>query len=173
MVLALELADVGIGAAAGAIVSGAVLLILDQRRRSWEKRTRYQDQKRQAYKTFLRMNDLMVSDIRLIAEFWPVLRGWMVKGVDQAKRSEADRLLSRFEENVIGYNEHLFDALTDLNLLAPRSASATLKMAESIGEMIKALKAGQWESEAALENEYHDARMAFYAQAQRDLGVRP
>jgi hypothetical protein len=173
VVLALELADVGIGAVVGAVISGVVLLVLDQRRRSWEKKTRFLETKQRAYEAFLRFTDLMVSDLLLLAEFWRVLPEWKEgEEVDPAEVSKWERLFNRLEANVAKYEEHQLSALTELTLLAPTIGDPAGKIAKVLRKMLDALAADEGEKVAALEEEYRDVRTALLVFAQRDLGVR-
>jgi hypothetical protein len=182
MVIAVKLADVGLGAVISAILGFCGLFFLDQRRRTWEKDNRFQEQKRQAYKTFLRLNDLLVSDLRLVTAFSLVIRRWEAeeKNADQGRDdvevsrgelAEGKLLIVRLEANVAKYHEHLFDAVTDLQLLAPTSGILALSMAEPLEKMAKALSGGESEEFADLEREYQQARREFEEHARRDLGV--
>jgi hypothetical protein len=185
VVLAIKLADVGLGAVLGAIISGAILLILDQRRRSWEKKTRFVAERRLSYTTFLRNVDLLRDDYQLIADFMLLLRDEEIHGatkISPEAGQRARRLADRLKTNLARYQELVETTATDLAFLWPLSVmrvagemlSALGRISEHMGTPREALGypvnvAGDELDE--LNCEYDRARGGFVAEVRRDLDV--
>jgi hypothetical protein len=186
-VLAVKLADVGIGAVLGAIISGAVLLLLDQRRRSWEKQTRFLAERRLSYHNFLRYLDLLRDDNELIADFVLLLKDEKPEGdtklsPEVTKRTR--RLVDRLRANLARYQEHLVETTgTDQALLWPepimRAADGMLeaisKMSPDLGtsdEVLAHLDEVHLNDLAPLNRDYDRAREEFVAEVRRDLSIR-
>lgn len=193
MVLALELADVGIGAVMGAIISGTVVLILDQRRRSEDKKTRFLAERRQSYNTFLRHADLVRDDIQLIAAFVLLLGDTKPEGATKITpgdlNPEAGKLgvllVDRLTANLTRYQEQVIESMsTHLALLWPESAQRAgqrvletlTKMGAYLGnppDVLANLDVVELSNLATLDDEYDRARARFVAAVRRDLGVGP
>jgi len=63
MMLAVEFADFGFGTVVGAIVTGSILIFLDHRRRSDEKKNRFLAEKRLAYRSIAQVLDVIDEQI--------------------------------------------------------------------------------------------------------------
>lgn len=192
MVLALELADVGIGAVLGAIISGTVLLTLDQRRRSEEKKARFLAERRESYNTFLRHASLIRDDVMLIAGFVILLHDTKpgAKTIGRKEgRPEAGKvgelLRDRLGANLVRYQEEVIESMSaDLAVLWPAPAQRAgqrvlktlVKMFTYLGnldDLLANLDASMLGDLAALDDEYDHARARFVAEVRRDLGNEP
>src|SRR6266487_2070677 len=118
MVLSMKLADVGVGAIVGAVIAGAVLIFLDQRRRSDERKNRYQDVKQRGYRDFLYCADLLANDVRLVAASMPAIRRPRLTP-DLAGLELAKDVVETVTGNMPKYENHLMETLSDMTMLWP------------------------------------------------------
>jgi hypothetical protein len=180
-VLAVNLADLGIGAVVGAIIAGAAALALDQRRRNWEKKNRFQDDKRRTYRAYLLICDLVVIDLELVTGLLPMQERLAEGDANSPNVAIQASRLERLERNQATRRELMGDALSELRLLAsPSTRRPGYIMAETLEKMHRALEeyfAGRlsdarWEKElVALKLEYYRAREEFRDHARRDIGI--
>jgi hypothetical protein len=169
-----NLAAFGLGTVVGAIIAGAVAIFLDHRRRSDEKKNRFQDRKQRTYKDFLTFSDVLLSEISLHATFRLTVKRFAREGI--VNQAAADELAEIVEEgsktDLDQLGEHFLSAATELGLLAPKSVGkAGHKMWQIAERMIQHLSDGEDEKAAALEREYASARREFRLAARRDLGI--
>lgn len=80
--------DLGIGAVGGSIITGAVAVYIDYRRRRDERTSRYADERLRAYKALIAVLDTVVDRMVLFAEFkpfWPKLENSEILNEQEAK----------------------------------------------------------------------------------------
>jgi len=69
MMLAVEFADFGFGTVVGAVVTGSILILLDQRRRKDEKKRLFLEEKRLMYRNVDQAFDLLAEQVVLFGKW--------------------------------------------------------------------------------------------------------
>jgi hypothetical protein len=186
----LDLKSLGIGAIIAAVIGGAVSLLLDQRRRNWEKKNRFLDNKLRAYKGYVQVCDLLVNDLAFYASILPILQSHisaLIRSQDNKVSMElvalAERVEARGKKSDETQDELIKDAVTEIKFLAPlpvgEAAQGMLPIMRKIHSLISEIPKDDHLAIADMEvklrtlkDEYKQARSKFLAQAQRDLGFR-
>ena len=143
--LSVEFADFGFGTVVGAVVTGFILILLDQRRRKDEKKRLFLEEKRLMYRNTIQAFELLAAQVRYLGM-------WDARFKDVQEAKELDEEESQF---LLETGERAFATLaetqrrwnrdgTDFSILASssvkRAATAAL---ETIQQMLACIAADE------------------------------
>jgi hypothetical protein len=183
MMLAVDFADFGFGTVVGAVIAGSVAIFLDQRRRNWERKNRWQEDKRHLYADFIEANWLIFQSSMTEAAF-AIVHEKLEKRLDkhdiddltelglmEELMKDAQRFGSRLEE--IGSEGKLKELVKQLTLIGSNPIrQAADRLADLLYEIQDHLDAGEAEQALSLAKQYIEAHQRFSLLARRDLGIR-
>lgn len=170
MMLTVEFADFGFGTVVGAVVTGFILILLDQRRRKDEKKRLFLEEKRLMYRNVIQTFDLFAAQVVLFGRFDPYFR--RVEELDPEAQEMVERAYGLLKNVLAKTKERYWDEGTDFSLLASssvkRAATAAL---ETMKQMMACIEADEpcdlTVMQVILEEELQNFR--FYIR--RDLGT--
>jgi hypothetical protein len=167
--------DLGIGAIIGSIITGAVMLVIDQRRRLEEGKNRFSEDKLRAYQHFISVLDVNGSLLLLIAEFASLFRKidrgeplgpWYVY-----RQGLLNERLEQIMQRYVDHDEE--DTILKLSLLtSSASTRASIRLMNVILKMKTHVDAGNYEKVGKLALRYELATAGFMLAAREDLGIR-
>jgi hypothetical protein len=167
--------DLGIGALGGAIIAGAVALVIDQRRRHDESKNRFSEEKLRAYEHFISVLDVVGGLLLLFAEFAPLFRKLQCGEALSPWHVQQQALLNeRLEQIMQRYVDHdEEDTVRKLSLLSSgASTRASMRVMNVILKMKAHVDAGNYEKVGKLALRYELATAGFMLAAREDLGLR-
>lgn len=167
--------DVGIGAVGGSIVTGAVALLVDQRRRLDEGKNRFSEEKLRAYERMIALFDIMGEFQLLRAKTGPlVLKIQNGEDLDAADVEAQASLLEQLDVMLERYNRYTGeDSRTkDLIITSSRTVEATYRLMKVITRIETHIDAGRYEKASKLALRYEVATAGLLLAARSDLGIR-
>jgi hypothetical protein len=170
MILAVKFADFGFGAVVGAIITGAIWIFLDQRRRNDERKSRFLEEKRLMYRNVVQAFDAMAEQVILFGKFDPYFR--RAEELDPEAQELAERAYQLLNKSLAENRRRYWDHGTDFSLLASkapkRAATAAL---ETMQQMLACIAADEpcdlTVMQVVLEDELHNFRYF----VRQDLGI--
>jgi hypothetical protein len=167
--------DRAISALGGAIIAGAVALVIDQRRRVDEGKNRFSEEKLRAYEHFISVLDVNGSLLLLIAEFAPLFkkidRGESLGPWDVHRQGLLNERLEQIMQRYVNHDEE--DTIRKLSLLSSgASTRASTRLMNVILKMKAHVDTGNYEKVGKLALRYELATASYLLAAREDLGLR-
>jgi hypothetical protein len=170
MMLAVQFADFGFGGVVGAVVTGSILIFLDQRRRKDEKKSRFLEEKRLMYRNVAQAFDLLAENVFFFAKWDSWFKRAEELDVEALKLLEETGQASM--KHVAEIRQQYANDGTDFSLLASRAAKRAATAAlETIQQMLVCIAAEEPCDTSVMEVILKEELQNFRYYARQDLGI--
>jgi hypothetical protein len=170
MMLAVEFADFGFGTVVGAVVTGFILILLDQRRRNDERKNRFLEEKRLMYRNVAQSFDILAAQVDYFGKWQALFERADELDPEGLKLLEEMGLL--LKKTFAETRRRYWDDGTDFSMLASTAAKRAATAAlETMQQMLACMAADEpcdWTfMQVMLEGELQNFRYF----AREDLGI--
>jgi len=168
--LAVEFADFGFGTVVGAVVTGSILILLDQRRRKDEKKRLFLEEKRLMYRNVDQAFDLLAEQVVLFGKWNEIYE--KAEELDPEGLELLEGMGLALKKSLAETRRRSYEHGADFSLLASRAAKEAATAAlETIQQMLTCMGAEEpcnWTfMQVILEEQLHNFRYF----ARQDLGI--
>jgi hypothetical protein len=168
--------DLGIGAVGGSIITGAVAVYVDYRKRRDERKNRFLDKKQQAYKQYSVYVSLYFDELMLFAEIWPILSQLERGTATDEDVEEFRQARAKGDANLEKLHEPIQSALTDIGILAPKhlhhAANEVFEVTLKLIEHLNNNEGNENIDAEPFQSEFSKLMREFQIAARVDLGIR-
>jgi hypothetical protein len=172
MALGVQFTDAAVGAVAGAFLAGIFAVILDQRRRKWDEKKRWQNDKRRVYTVFIQATTSLFGSMMSNASFGIAIQKLEEGNVDSKLLDQITRYVEE-SKRLPSIQDMVGGELVEMTLLGtPEIREAAARVMGVLRQAMNLLDAEADEKAIKLRDEFDEAVGRFRRCARRDLGLQ-